>query len=69
MEQMFRLLDQNISQDFSTDDEFLKHYLIWAKDNNNIPDLIIQLRPTYPTRNCNELDDMIEKMINNNTFY
>lgn len=54
-----------ISQDFSTDDEFIKHFLIWAKDNSNIPDLIVQLRPTYPNRNCNELDDMIEKMINN----
>jgi len=54
-----------ISEDFSTDDEFIKHYLIWAKDNNNIPDLIIQLRPTYPNRNCTQLDNMIKIMIDN----
>jgi len=62
------LRPEYISKDLSTDDEFIKHYLIWAKDNNNIPDLIVQLRPTYPNRNINELDNMIVKMINNNEY-
>ena len=57
-----------ISEDLSTDDEFIKHYLIWAKDNNDIPDLIIQLRPTYPNRNSTQLDDMIKIMIENDEY-
>ena len=40
-----------ISQDTSIDYEFIKHSLDWLSENENYkPDIILQLRPTYPTR-------------------
>ena len=61
------LRPSNISNDLSTDYEFIKHYIQWTQlnDSNNIPDLIVQLRPTYPNRNIEELNKCIEIMINN----
>ena len=60
----------NISQDLSTDYEFVEHYLNFLKNNNKkIPDIIIQLRPTYPTRKLNILNECIELFINNYSNY
>lgn len=56
------LRPKEISTDFSTDYEFIKHCLDWLNDD---PDLIVQLRPTYPLRDPNKIDDMIEKFIAN----
>jgi len=40
-----------IAGDLSTDLEFFQHYLQWLEDNDyEIPDAIVQLRPTYPNR-------------------
>lgn len=59
-----------ISQDNSPDIDFFKHYLDWITNNKkNMPDLIIQLRPTYPIRDINFLNSCIEKMIINYKDY
>lgn len=60
---------QSISKDLSTDYEFMKHYLEWAKNNNQIPDLIIQLRPTYPNRKLSVLNDCIETFLKKSSEY
>lgn len=63
------LRPSEISQDLSTDYEFIKHYLEWVKSNNSIvPELIVQLRPTYPNRKIEILDDCIEIMMNNKDY-
>jgi CMP-N-acetylneuraminic acid synthetase len=60
----------NISGDLSTDLEFMDHCLKWLKDNNNYcPDIIVQLRPTYPTRSVKKIDDMISLFISKLTEY
>ena len=60
----------NISDDLSTDYEFIKHCVQWIQlnDSENVPKLIVQLRPTYPNRNIEHLDKCIEIMINNNEY-
>ena len=45
------LRPKEISGDLSTDYEFIKHCLDYLKENGeDEPDIIVQLRPTYPTR-------------------
>ena len=56
----------NISGDMSHDLEFMEHCLKWLQENENkLPDLIVHLRPTYPTRKAEIIDDCIEKMLYN----
>lgn len=58
-----------ISQDTSTDFEFMTHALNFLKNNQNyIPDLIIQLRPTYPTRKLDVLNQTIQIMLENESY-
>ena len=55
------LRPKEISQDLSTDYEFIKHALDWLNKNENyIPDIILQLRPTQPCREVKELDNCIK---------
>lgn len=57
-----------ISGDYATDLEFLTHYLQWCHDNlktNEIPDAIIQLRPTYPKRTPDLLKSCLKKFMTN----
>lgn len=64
------LRPKEISGDLSTDYEFIKHAINYLKKNENyIPDIIVQLRPTYPTRKVNILDDTIDTFINNYDKY
>ncbi len=50
-----------ISQDRSTDLEFILHALSWLKENEGyIPDLILHLRPTTPLRDPKIIDQAIE---------
>lgn len=59
-----------ISQDNSTDIEFIKHYIDWSNKNEKIPvDLIVHLRPTYPIRTPELLNNCINKMIENYNNY
>ena len=59
-----------ISGDLSTDYEFIKHYVEWMQNNDykNIPDLIIQLRPTYPNRRIFDLNKCIQILIENQEY-
>lgn len=59
-----------ISQDLSTDYECIDHFINFLKENKiNLPDLIVQMRPTYPNRKINIIDDIIEKFIENYNLY
>jgi len=59
------LRPSDISGDLSLDSEFIEHYINWAITQNKLPDLIVQLRPTYPNRTLSNLNKMIEIMIKN----
>ena len=64
------LRPSEISQDYSPDIDFFKHYLGWLKEcGKEIPDLFIHLRPTYPIRDVQFLDNCIEQMISNYENY
>lgn len=53
-----------ISQDMSTDHELFLHALAWLRDNEGYePELVLQLRPTYPTRTVAQIDDCIDKFL------
>ncbi len=42
------------------------HYLNWLQTNNiKFPDIIVHLRPTYPTRKVKTIDDCIQRFIDN----
>ena len=64
------LRPKEISQDLSTDYEFIKHCIDYLfKHENYKPDIIIQLRPTYPTRKTEILDKTIKLFIDNYNNY
>ena len=55
-----------ISQDLSSDYQFIKHALDYLeKEENYIPDIILQLRPTHPLRRVDKLDYCLDKFIEN----
>ncbi len=54
-----------LAEDNSTDLEVFAHQLKWLKENENyVPDLIVQLRPTSPVRFINQIDEAIDKLMN-----
>jgi CMP-N,N'-diacetyllegionaminic acid synthase len=58
------LRPKEISGDYATDYEFIKYHLEWCKENDvELPELIVQLRPTYPLRKIEILDECIERML------
>lgn len=58
------LRPKEISGDLSTDYEFIKHCLDYLKENGeDEPDIIVQLRPTYPTRKLEILNETLEIFI------
>jgi len=58
------LRPKEISGDLSPDFELMEHCLKWLQENENkLPDLIVHLRPTYPTRKVEIVDHCIEKML------
>ena len=59
------LRPKEISEDLSTDFECIEHCLNYLATENYKPDFILQLRPTYPTRKVEIIDDCIEKFIDN----
>ncbi len=55
-----------LAQDLSTDLEVFTHALEWlSKNENYVPDMVVQLRPTSPVRLNGMIDVCIEKMLNN----
>ena len=55
-----------ISHDLSTDFEFINHCVDWLKTNENYTcDIILQLRPTSPTRKIEDLNRALNLFIKN----
>ena len=64
------LRPSEISQDLSTDLEFMKHMYNYLKENENYnPDMIIQLRPTQPIRKIDDIDKCLDLFIENYEKY
>ena len=59
------LRPDNISQDNSTDLDFVLHALNFLKNNEGIPDLLVHLRPTTPFRDPSVIDSAIAFAIEN----
>lgn len=58
-----------ISGDFSLDIEVFEHALKYLNDKEGyVPDLVVQLRPTYPIRDVDDIDSMIELMLQDKTI-
>ncbi len=56
---------KEISQDTSTDLEMILHSLEFFKSEGKIPDLILHLRPTSPSRNPKKISEAIEAAASN----
>src|SRR5688572_8925314 len=55
-----------ISQDSSTDLEVFEHALQWLRENQGyVPDICVHLRPTYPIRRIDDIDDIIRILVEN----
>jgi len=64
------LRSKEISQDKSTDIEFIKHAINFLEEHEKyIPDIILQLRPTQPLRNIKDIDKCLEIFIDNYDNY
>ena len=54
-----------ISQDLSTDYEFMNHCVEWLKEHHKYAcDIILQLRPTSPTRKVEDINKALEMFLN-----
>lgn len=64
------LRPKEISQDNSTDFEFISHMVSYLKENENYyPDIILQLRPTQPLRKVYDIDKCLDLFIKNYDSY
>jgi N-acylneuraminate cytidylyltransferase len=63
------LRPKNISDDLSPDIDTFKFFINSFNDINEIPNIIIHLRPTYPNRTIELLNNTIETFINNINDY
>ena len=64
------LRPKEISQDLSIDYEFILHALHWLETNENYsPDIIVHLRPTYPTRTVEQINDCIRVFLEKKEEY
>ena len=64
------LRSSDISNDLSPDIDVFKFFIKMFLDKNEIiPDIIIHLRPTYPNRDIEILNDCIKKFIENYDSY
>lgn len=56
---------EEYARDESLDIEVFYHCLMFLKEKENYnPDIVVQLRPTYPIRNTKDIDNMIELLLN-----
>lgn len=59
------LRPSNFATDTALDIDVFYHALNFLKENENyIPDIVVQLRPTYPIRDVKDIDNMIEIAMN-----
>uniref|UniRef100_A0A6C0AY19 Cytidylyltransferase n=1 Tax=viral metagenome TaxID=1070528 RepID=A0A6C0AY19_9ZZZZ len=64
------LRPKEISQDLSTDYQFLKHCLYFLKIiDSYVPDIILLLRPTQPCRKIKDIDKCLDLFIQNRDKY
>lgn len=55
-----------LAGDFSTDLEVFQHAIQWLQVNEKyIPDICVHLRPTYPIRDIEDIDSMLEILLKN----
>lgn len=55
--------------DTALDIDVFDHALNYLKDTENyIPDIVVQLRPTYPFRDAEDIDAMIQMMLDDETI-
>ena len=60
------LRPKEISNDLSTDYEAFEHFILYLKDHNYVmPDIILHLRPTYPNRTIELLNNCIQTFVMN----
>lgn len=58
-----------ISGDTSLDIEVFEHALKFLKERENyVPDIVVQLRPTYPIRRVSDIDSMIQQLIDDSAI-
>ena len=60
---------KEISQDLSTDYEFIIHALDYLEKENYVPDIVLQLRPTQPLRKVEDIDSCLDLFIKNRSNY
>jgi N-acylneuraminate cytidylyltransferase len=64
------LRPSEISQDLSSDFEFMKHMVDYLRINENYnPDIILQLRPTQPLRKIEDINKCLDLFIDNYENY
>ena len=65
------LRPHNISCDLSPDIDTFNFFInkVFIDNNNEVPDMIVHLRPTYPNRSIKLLDNCIEEFIKNYDNY
>jgi CMP-N-acetylneuraminic acid synthetase len=64
------LRPSEISGDLSTDYECMKHSVEWLKQNQQYyPDIVLQLRPTSPLRNVEDINNAIGLFLENRENY
>ena len=62
------LRPEEYARDTSLDLEVFEHALCYLeKEEGYVPDIIVQLRPTYPIRKIQDIDAMIEIMLHDET--
>jgi CMP-N,N'-diacetyllegionaminic acid synthase len=60
---------KEISEDLSTDFDVFEHALDYLSSAENyIPDIVVHLRPTYPKRNIQDINAMINLLISNSDW-
>ena len=59
------LRPSQIAQDYSNDIEAFSHALEWLEDNEDyVPDIVVQLRPTSPIRLVSDIQNAIHSLAN-----
>lgn len=63
------LRPEEYATDTALDIEVFEHALEFLKDTENyVPDIVVQLRPTYPIRDVADIDRMVEMMMGDMTI-
>lgn len=58
------LRPEEYATDSALDYDVFNHALLWLKENEGYEaDIVVQLRPTYPIRNVDDIDKMIELLM------